>query len=238
MGCLLSHGFVVCFFGASGPDGPLAKWRGSAAVVAARRSRPTSNSYRPRTASIPARRRPIFARGSRPTGCSSNPRSRAMTCDTLATESFGRFVIFRGEQHVARCVGPAQIAGQGHADDGSQPAPVEGVALDDDYRPAKPRPGSRGLRQLNPADVTLGDHHSARCRICLAAAVRKPSSSPTSSQTRFIVSVTSSGAWRATYSSRAAAYTSLRDRRARLASRSARAKRSSGIETAVFIPAV
>ena len=144
----------------------------------------------------------------------------------------------RGEQHVAGCFGPAQIAGQGHADDGSQPAPVQGVALDDNNRPAKPRTGSRGLGQLNPANVTLGDHHSARCRIWLAAAVRKPSSSPTSSQTRFIASVTSSGAWRATYSSRAAAYTSLRDRRARLASRSARAKRSSGIEIAVFIPVV
>ena len=144
----------------------------------------------------------------------------------------------RGEQYVARCVGPPKVGGQGHADDCGQPAPVQSVALYDDYRSAKPRPGPPGLRQINPTDVALSDYHSARCSVRRATAVRKPSSSPTSSQTRFIVSVTSSGACRATYSSRAAAYTSLRDRRPRLARRSARAKMSSGIETAVFIPGV
>ena len=48
----------------------------------------------------------------------------------------------------------------------------------------------------------------------------------------------SSCAWRATYSSRAAAYTSLRVRRSRRASRSARSKMSSGMDTAVFMSEV
>ena len=48
----------------------------------------------------------------------------------------------------------------------------------------------------------------------------------------------SSGAWRATYSLSAVLKIALRDRRARRASRSAFAKTSSGIETAIFIPRV
>ncbi len=144
-----------------------------------------------------------------------------------------------GQPDVAGGVSPAQIAGQGYADDCSYSTSVQGVALDDDYRPAKPWSRSRRFGQFSPADVALADHHSTRRRARCAAAARKASScSPRESQTRSISSVTSSGAWRATYSSRAAAYTSLRDRPACRARSSARAKMSSGIETAVFIPGV
>ncbi len=62
--------------------------------------------------------------------------------------------------------------------------------------------------------------------------------SSTCPHTRFMASVTSSGAWRAAYSTSAALYTSLLDRRARRASRSIRLNTSSGIDTAVFIPRV
>lgn len=51
------------------------------------------DGYRPSTISIPASSRLIFARGIRPMRSSSKLRSRATSCDTLATESFGRPVI-------------------------------------------------------------------------------------------------------------------------------------------------
>ena len=143
------------------------------------------------------------------------------------------------QQYVARRIRPPQIACERYADHRGQPASIQGVSLNDDHRPAKPGPRAGGWRQLGPADVTLGDHHSTRSSTRRAAAERKASSySPTSSHTRFIVSVISSFVWRATYSASAVAYTSLRERCSRRARHSARSKMSSGIDTAVFMPAV
>lgn len=145
----------------------------------------------------------------------------------------------RGQEGVARRVGPFEIAGERHAHNRGQPATVERIALHDHDRSPEAGPRSDRRRKLGPPDLALRDHHSVLSRTSRPAAATKPSSSrPTSSQTRSMASVTSSGAWRATYSRRAALYTSLRDRPPRRASRSARSYTSSGIETAVFIPGV
>ena len=144
-----------------------------------------------------------------------------------------------GQQHVSRRVRPPKVASQRDTDRRGQSAPVQCIALDDNDRSANPRPRANRRRQLGPADVALGDHHTVSVSTRLPAAARKASSfPPISPHTRFIASVTSSGVCRARYSSSAAAYTSLRDRRSCMASRSARSKMSSGMDTAVFIPAV
>lgn len=49
--------------------------------------------HRPKTTSSPASRRSVFARGSLPTRSVSCVLSRAITCDTFATDSLGRRVI-------------------------------------------------------------------------------------------------------------------------------------------------
>ena len=99
----------------------------------------------------------------------------------------------RREPHVTRSSLPPQVAGEWDADHRGNPASVQGVALHDDDRAPESGPGSGGCGQLHPAHVTLGDHHSTWTSRRRAAAARKASScSPTSSQTRFMASVTSS----------------------------------------------
>jgi len=140
------------------------------------------------------------------------------------------------KQHVSGSICPAQIAGQRNTDDCGQVAPIQGVALHDDDRSSKTRARSRRRRKAGPPYIAARNHHSACSRTRLLAAATK-ASLPflTRSHTRFIASVTSSGAWRATYSLSASLYTWLRDLRARRASRSTSLKTSSGTETAVFI---
>ena len=96
-------------------------------------------------------------------------------------------------------------------------------------------PASRRRRRRRPAGESPAPNPLAPARPSTHHHHSFPPSSP---HTRFMASVTSSCAWRARYSSSAAVYTSLRDRRPCAASRSARAKMSSGMDTAVFIPAV
>jgi len=80
-------------------------------------------------------------------------------------------------------------------------------------------------------------HHSLRPRTrCAAAAEKRSADGPKAEQARSIASVTSSGAWRATYSRSASLNNWLLDFLARSAKRSAAWNRSSGMDTAVFIP--
>src|ERR1035441_107015 len=82
-------------------------------------------------------------------------------------------------------------------------------------------------------------YHSLRSKMRWAAAATNSSwGFPNSAQTRSMASVTSSVAWRATYSLTASLNNWLRDFFVRRASRSAPSKTSSGMETAVFIPLV
>ena len=160
---------------------------------------------------MPASSRPSLADEIRPVRSSRSDLSRATICVAFATESFGSPVIAALNSTFPGRVRPAQIARERDADRRGQPAPVQCIALNDDDRSAESRPRSRRLRQLGPAHIALGDHHSVRASTCLPAAARKASSvPPTSANTRFIASVTSSSAWRTRYSSSAAAYTSLR----------------------------
>lgn len=145
----------------------------------------------------------------------------------------------RGKQDIAGRIRPSEIAGQRHADNGSDPASVEGISLDYNHRPSKPRTGTGWRRQVRPVDVTLGDYHSTRLRVRLATAEMAGSGRvSTASHTRFIASVTASGSWRARYSATASAYIWLRDFLRRRDRCSASVYSLSGIDMAVFIPGV
>ena len=145
----------------------------------------------------------------------------------------------RGKQDVTWSVCPAEITGHRDADDGPDPASVEGVALDHDYGSPKAGSGTAWCRQVRPVDVALGNYHSTRLRVRLAAAERAGSGrESTSPHTRFIASVTASGSWRARYSATASAYSRLRDFLWRRDRRSASVYSLSGMEIAVFIPKV
>lgn len=99
------------------------------------------------------------------------------------------------EADVARCVGPAKIACDGDANYRSNPTPVEIVALNYNDRFAKARSGPSRRSQVSPPDFSLPDHHPDRSKtLRLAVLVKSSGSVLTSSQTRFIVSVTSSPA--------------------------------------------
>ncbi len=152
---------------------------------------------------------------------------------------FGELGDARSQGNVSWRVGPPKIAGERNADNGRNAASVQGVALDDNHGSPETWTRPSRSRDVSPPDLALRNYHSVRSNTRRAAAPPNLSArSPALSQTRFIASVTSSGAWRATYSRSAALKTSLRDRRACLANRSARSKTSSGMDTAVFIPIV
>lgn len=144
------------------------------------------------------------------------------------------------QKNIARRRRPLHVARQGNADHSRYATPVESIALNDQYRSTQSRLRSAQLAKVRPPHLALRDrHHSLRANLRRAARDANPSAdSFTSSMIRSIASVTLSGAWRATYSLRARAYTSLRDRFARCARVSARSKMSSGMDTAVFIPEV
>ena len=135
---------------------------------------------------------------------------------------------------------PLHVARQGNTDRSRDSTPVQSITLYDQYRSAKSWLRSARFTKIRPPHLSLRDrHHSLRSSVRRAARDTNPSAgSFTSSRTRFIASVTLSGAWRATYSLSAREYTSLRDRFARCARVSARSKMSFGMETAVFIPTV
>ena len=174
----------------------------------------------------------------RPVRSSRSARSSAMICATFATESFGRPVIA-----VVNSKFPGAAAHRRLLVSGTQTAVASRLRFSASpwtTMTGRRNPGrARRLRQLGPADVALGDHHSVSASIRRPAAARKASSfPPISSHARFMASVTSSCARRSRYSLSAAAYTSLRVRLPCEASRSARSKMSSGMETAIFIPAI
>src|SRR5439155_16324684 len=112
-----------------------------------------------------------------------------------------------GQQYVARCPRPGEIARQGHTDHRGDPASVQGFALYDQHRPSKARGRARGRGQIRPPDLALRDlYHSLRSRTRRAAALTKASDGSVNWSTAwFMASVTSSGAWRDRYSARASA---------------------------------
>ncbi len=145
----------------------------------------------------------------------------------------------RGKQDIAGRIRPSEIAGQRHADDGSDPASIEDISLDYNYWSSKPRTGARRIRQVRPVNVALGNYHSTRLRMRRAAAEMAGSGRvSTTSHTRFIASVTASVSWRARYSATASVYSWLRDFLRRRDRRSASEYILSGMEMAVFIPKV
>jgi hypothetical protein len=157
----------------------------------------------------------------------------------VSNRVFGKSGRLRSKKDIARSVDPSQIAGQGNTNHGPDPAPVQGVSLDYEDRPAKSGARTRGLRQICPVDVALRDYHSMRLSVRLDAADR-PGSGRVSTvlHTSFMASVIASGSWRARYSSTASTYSRLRDFLRRREKRSASAYSLSGIEMAVFIPGV
>jgi len=145
----------------------------------------------------------------------------------------------RREENVAGSIRPSKIAGERDTNRSPDPAPIQGVALNHQNRPAKPRSGAGRLRQVCPVNVALGDYHSTRLSVRLDAAEMAGSDRvSTVLHTWFMASVISSGSWRARYSSTASTYSRLRDFLRRREKRSASAYSLSGIEMAVFIPAV
>lgn len=112
----------------------------------------------------------------------------------------------RRKEDIARGVRPPKIAGERDTDNGPDSAPVQGISLDYDDRPSKPGTRTRWLRQVCPIHVALGDYHSTRLSVRLAAPETAGSGRvSTVLHTRFMASVIASGSWRARYSSTASA---------------------------------
>ena len=82
-----------------------------------------------------------------------------------------------GQKHVARRVGPPQVARERHAHRRGEAASIQGVALHDHDRSSKPGARSDGGRKIGPPDLALRDHHSTRSRTRRAAAARNSSDS-------------------------------------------------------------
>jgi len=144
-----------------------------------------------------------------------------------------------GKRDITRGLSPSKVAGQWDADNSSDSAAVEGISLDYDHGSPKPRTRTRRVRQVRPTNLTLGDYHSTRLRVRLAAAETAGSAWVSIAlHTRFIAAVTASGSWRAIYSATASAYSRLLGCLRRRESRSASRYSLSGIEIAVFIPTV
>ncbi len=151
----------------------------------------------------------------------------------------GKSGSLRRKKDVARSVRPSKVAGERDTNHGPDPAPVQGVSLNHQDRPAKPRSGACRLRQVCPVHVALGDYHSTRLSVRLDAAETAGSGRVSIVlHTWFMASVIASRSWRARYSSMASTYSRLRDFLRRREKRSASAYSLSGIEMAVFIPAV
>jgi hypothetical protein len=112
-----------------------------------------------------------------------------------------------GKEDVPGRPGPRQIAGQRHTDHRGNPAAIEVIALHDHHRSAEAGPRAGGWGQTRPPHLALRDgYHSVRSRMRRAAAVTKGSGGSFNwSRTRFMASVTSSGACRERYSERASA---------------------------------
>lgn len=143
------------------------------------------------------------------------------------------------KKNVSGSVRPSKIAGERDTNHSPDSAPIQGVSLNHQDRPSKPGSGACRLRQICPVYVTLGDYHSTRLSVRLDAAEMAGSGRvSTVLHTWFIASVIASGSWRARYSSTASTYSRLRDFLRRREKRSASAYSLSGIEIAVFIPAV
>lgn len=75
------------------------------------------------------------------------------------------------QKDVSGGFGPFQIRGQGDADNGADLAPVEGVPLNHQNRPAETGRGSDRLTEIDPPDLALDDYFSLRRRV-LSAALR------------------------------------------------------------------
>ncbi len=151
----------------------------------------------------------------------------------------GKAASLRRKENVAGSVRPSKIAGERNTNHSPDPAPIQGVSLNHQDRPAKSRSGACRLRQIGPVHVTLGDYHSTRLSVRLdAAEIAGSGRVSTVLHTWFMASVIASGSWRARYSSTASTYSRLRDFLRRREKRSASAYSLSGIEIAVFIPAV
>ena len=82
-----------------------------------------------------------------------------------------------GQKHVARRVGPPQVARERHAHRGGEAASIQGVALHHHDRSSKPWARSDGGGKIGPPDLALRDHHSTRSRTRRAAAARNSSGS-------------------------------------------------------------
>lgn len=97
----------------------------------------------------------------------------------------------RSQQHVARRVGPFEIAGQRHAHHRRDSALVESVALNDQNGSTIARRGADRFAQVGPPHLPLVDYHSTRSSARRAAARANPSGSvPTASTTSLIALVT------------------------------------------------
>ena len=68
----------------------------------------------------------------------------------------------RGQKHISGCIEESQVRRNGHNNDGTDPAPIECVALHDDYRVAKTRSGTPRVVQIGPPDLPALNYHSER----------------------------------------------------------------------------
>ena len=170
----------------------------------------------------------------------SAARSSVTSCDTLATDGFGRPVSPGRQRHVTGRLGPLEVAREHDAHHGPEGARVEGVALDHDHGAAEARLGPRGLGEVRPPDLALGDHHSSGPERAPSRPAGEPVGLGVAEAREGGVEPRGHLVGRVARDvlADAALYTSLRERRERLARRSAWANRSSGTETAVFIPRV
>src|SRR5437588_8225288 len=97
----------------------------------------------------------------------------------------------RWQQNISRSIGPLHIACERNADNGRDPAPVQGISLDDNDRSPKAWSGSRRLRQIGPPNICLANHHSTFSSTRREATdVNSSLPKPTSAHTLFIASVT------------------------------------------------
>jgi hypothetical protein len=102
-----------------------------------------------------------------------------------------------GQDEISWRVTPLEITCERDTHNGPDATGIHGVALNDQHGTPIARSGPYRLHQIGPPDLTLRYHQSVRLNTRRAASARNTSGSctPTSATTRFMRSVTRSGAW-------------------------------------------
>ena len=153
--------------------------------------------------------------------------------DRVSRQSAG----FGWNQDIARGLNETHVRRQHNDDRGAQAAAVEGVALNDQNRTTIARSRTARRFELGPPDLSTLDYHVSRPRDRRCARVNRVSRRLSSElYTALSWSVIFPPRCFAIKSESAVAYNRLRETSMRFRRVSAEANRSSGMESATFIP--